>query len=134
MPFGRYLPFQPRLTLLPAGSILNESPVFPQQDKSVLSVDAFGWGNEVSFFFKPGDHFSGGLPGRLSLLDVEFSHDVVKPRNAHLRIIRKFEHAPANCRLRNGSAVLSSFLVVLKEDIRVLCYILRILKHMFFIL
>jgi hypothetical protein len=95
-----------------AGPILDELSVLLQQDVSVVSTGTFGGRDIVVFCFQPDDDLVGGLIARGSAFGVKTGHDVVETGYADLCVIRKAERAPANCRRRRGSSVLSSLLIM----------------------
>jgi hypothetical protein len=112
-----------------AGSILNVDSVFLQQDISVLLTDPIRRGDIVVFYLQPLDDFFGGLIGRVPAFSVKIGHDVVQTNDAYLRIIEKFQHAPANWGQRGDSPIHSSFVFMLRNAVSVLWRVLRRLGH-----
>jgi hypothetical protein len=86
--------------------------VFLQQDISVLFTGMFRRGDKVLSCLQPFDNLFGGLINRLSAFSIKVSHDGIQTNDADLCIIRKFQHVPANYRLREGSSAFSPFLFV----------------------
>ena len=95
------------------GSILDVRSVFLQQDISILFADTIGRRDIILSGFKPVDDLFGGIISSLFTFGIKFSHDLVQTKDADLGIIGKFQHAPANYRLRGDSPISSPFLVIL---------------------
>jgi len=112
------IPFSNRFCTLWAAStsLLNVVPVFPKQDIGIFPADTLGGWNIVVFCLQPPDDLFRGLIVRLSAFGVDLSDYLIQAKYSDLRIIGKFQQAPANCRLRDGSnPILSSLLFILRN-------------------
>ena len=100
-----------------AGSFLNVVSVFLPQDIGVLPAGIYGRGNKVVFCLQPSHYLLSGFIIRFHAFSVKFSHDFHQTINSDLCIIRKFQYAPANYRLRGDSPVFSPFLFLLGNNL-----------------